>query len=73
MGDLIRFVDGPIAPVKCIAGEGERCPLKGGCASEDMWTQASVAVAGVYDRTSFQDLLEADRSDPEPRADMYCI
>ncbi len=55
---VITLVDGPIEPVKCVAGKGVKCPLKGGCAFEDMWKEAGQAMAGVFDKTTFQDLLD---------------
>ncbi len=59
-GAIIRFVDGPIDPVKCIGGGGTDCPLYGNCAFIDMWSRAHDAVAEVYDTTSFQDLVDAE-------------
>jgi len=59
-GEVIRFVDGPVGPVGCLAegGEGD-CPLRGRCAFMDMWRQARDAVADVYDSTTLRNLLEA--------------
>jgi Rrf2 family protein len=70
VGEVIRFVDGPIVPVKCIT-ETERtdCPLHGGCAFVDMWSRARDAVNHVFDNTTFQDLVDEDHS----TAANYCI
>ncbi len=70
VGEVIRFVDGPVAPVKCIT-ETERadCPLYGGCAFIGMWSRARDALDHVFDNTTFQDLIDEDRS---AVAD-YCI
>jgi Rrf2 family protein len=76
VGTIIRFVDGPVAPVKCVAGSGASdttCTLYGNCAFVDMWSRARDAVASVYDNTTFQDLLEKERLGAEAKANTYCI
>ena len=76
IGAVIRFVDGPVAPVKCVAGNTQadtKCPLYGDCAFMDMWSRARDAVAEVYDSTTFQGLVDKERLGAEARANMYCI
>jgi len=76
VGAIIRFVDGPVAPVKCIAGNApsdEICSLYGSCAFVDMWSRARDAVAAVYDNTTFQHLIDKERRGTEANANMYCI
>jgi Rrf2 family cysteine metabolism transcriptional repressor len=70
VGEVIRFVDGPIAPVKCVT-ETKRgdCPLLAGCALIGMWRRARDAVTHVFDNTTFQDLLDEELS----AAPNYCI
>jgi Rrf2 family protein len=69
VGEVIRFVDGPVAPVKCIT-ETERadCPLYGGCAFIGMWSRTRDALNHVFDNTTFQDLIDEDLS---PVANYY--
>ena len=70
VGEVIRFVDGPVAPVKCITqAERADCPLYAGCAFIGMWRRARDAVNHVFDNTTFQDLLDEDLS----AAANYCI
>jgi len=65
VGQVIRLIEGPFAPVSCIAagdpGAPGPCPLQGRCAFLNMWERAHSAVAGVLDATTFQDLIEAER------------
>ncbi len=61
VGRIIRFIDGPLDPVKCIGTQNEKCPLKGGCAFNELWTKAKKAVETVYDSTTFQDLIEREQ------------
>ena len=70
VGEVIRFVDGPVTPVKCIAEtEQEDCPIHGGCAFVGMWRRTRDALNDVFDNTTFQDLLDEDLS----AAADYCI
>ena len=74
VGQIIRFVDGPIAPVDCRANHsGGGCPLQSRCAFKGMWTLAGDAIADVYDQTSFQDLLDEQQAAGEDVAAAYCI
>ncbi len=74
VGQIIRFVDGPVGPVRCVAGNKESdCPLQGNCAFVSMWSRARDAVAGVYDQTSFQDLIEEEAAAAERYVASYCI
>lgn len=76
VGTIIRFVDGPVAPVKCIGGNppsDTTCALYDNCAFVDMWSRARDAVASVYDNTTFQGLIDNERIRGEKKANMYCI
>ncbi len=73
-GEIIRFIDGPVAPVRCISdGHESDCPLYGECAFMDMWTRARDVVAEVYDSTTFQDLIDAQLAASEKYVPSYCI
>jgi len=75
VGEIIRFVDGPLAPAKCVGAQEEDCdcPMLGNCAFMDLWKRARDAVADVYDNTTFEDLLEAERAGVENAAPNYSI
>ncbi len=61
VGEVVRLIEGPIGPVGCVdAGGSDECPFYGGCAFMDMWERVRDAVAGVYDTTTFRDLLEVE-------------
>ena len=62
VGDVIRFIDGPIGPVKCVQGAAQEiCPLRADCVFLDMWEEARRAVSRVYDDATLADLVERDR------------
>jgi Rrf2 family protein len=62
IGRVIRFFDGPLAPVSCVAEEpSTECPLHGRCAFLPMWERAREAVSAVFDTTTFQGLVESEK------------
>lgn len=74
VGEVIRFVDGPLSPVKCLSGPGAaHCPLRGNCAFMGLWRRAQTAVAGVYDATTFQHLLDEEQTAKKDYVASYCI
>lgn len=66
VGQIVRLIDGPIQPVKCVAGNGSNCPLLGNCVFKDIWTQAEQATSSILDNTTFQDLLDKHRQQNKP-------
>jgi Rrf2 family protein len=74
VGEIIRFVDGPLGPVRCVTDSHRPdCALHGSCAFMDMWSRAHEAVTEVFDGTSFQDLIDEDRAAGERGAVDYSI
>jgi Rrf2 family cysteine metabolism transcriptional repressor len=73
MGEIIRFVEGPFHVVSCTTGHSEDpCPLYGDRVFLEVWEEATKAMADVFDRTSFRDLIK--RCKPkEVQASSYCI
>ena len=74
VGDVIRFVEGPIGPVGCMAGEGNQgCPLRGQCVFLPMWERVRAQVEDVYDSTTLQDLVEKELANERLHAPSYHI
>ncbi|NIA16270.1 MAG: Rrf2 family transcriptional regulator [Nitrospiraceae bacterium] len=66
VGEIIRFIDGTLDPVKCLGTNGaETCPLHGACAFMSLWQQAREAVSEVYDNTTFADLIVREQASSE--------
>jgi Rrf2 family protein len=62
VGEIIRFIEGPLSPVQCVTGSGDgHCPLHTECAFLPMWEKAAAALSRVYDATTFEYLVEQDR------------
>lgn len=73
VGDMIRVIEGPIAPTACVNDENpDACPLFGDCVFLPMWKQVAEALTGVYDGTSFADLVQTERK-RDAEGMTYCI
>jgi Rrf2 family transcriptional regulator, cysteine metabolism repressor len=62
VGEVIREIEGPLMPVPKGDDNPRRQALRGDYAFASLWIRAEKAVADVYDKTSFEDLIEADRA-----------
>ncbi len=62
VGEIVRLIDGPQVPVKCISDKKPPCcPLKDNCVLAHLWNRAKLAVEDVYNGTSFRDLVEQEK------------
>jgi len=74
VGEVIRFIEGPIGPVGCVADDlQDKCPLYGDCVLLPMWEKVRKAILEVYDNTTFQDLVEQERQRAEKHVPSYSI
>lgn len=48
-GDVLRLMEGSLAPVDCLAGQVNTCPRRGFCPTLSLWREVSDAVARVTD------------------------
>lgn len=63
VGDIIRFLDGPLSPVKQInPRDGRNHPHYGDRAFTALWQKASDSLVAVYDATSLQDLIDDEQT-----------
>lgn len=62
IGDVVRWVDGPLGPIGCVArADGDRCPTVPGCGFLPLWKRVHEAVAGVVDQTTLDAVVEEAR------------
>ena len=74
VGQVIRFVEGPIGPVACVTDNGNNaCPLSGDCVFQPMWEKVGKAMSDVYDGTTFEDLVEQERERVKGYVPSYTI
>lgn len=59
VGEVIRIVDGPLAPISCASTTAyEVCPEEAACGLRSVWLEARNALANVLDNTTFADVLK---------------
>lgn len=67
VGQIVRVVEGPVAPVSCVTGEntGASCPQD--CRARIVWKKVTEAIDKVLDSISLEDLINGVnvQSDPE--------
>ncbi|MFO0891011.1 MAG: Rrf2 family transcriptional regulator [Isosphaeraceae bacterium] len=59
IGEIIRFIDGPIAPVDCVSvSRPKACEYPGHCPFFGFWGRVRQAISDVVDQTTFADLIK---------------
>ena len=62
VGDIVRFIEGPMHPTNCQADtSASACRFLGKCAFKRLWDDAEKALENVYDNTSLKDLVEEEK------------
>jgi Rrf2 family transcriptional regulator, cysteine metabolism repressor len=69
---VLEVLEGPLAPVDCLKGVGS-CPRSGACATQDIWDELKIAMEGVLESKTLQDLANNQKSKENPTATMYYI
>jgi Rrf2 family protein len=77
VGEVIRVMDGPLAPSPCASQTAHvpcpayRCPTETGCVLRGLWLDVRDAISGVLDSTTFADLAQRQRTAKRP--EVYAI
>jgi len=60
VGDIIRCVEGPIAPVQCADGNGGRkyCPRADDCIARALWKRLGAKIENFLDSVTLMELCE---------------
>jgi len=62
VGEIFRALDREDNAQTCVSCTSKRnCPFLGDCVFMELWEKAQTAVDDVYDRTTIQTLLEAEK------------
>lgn len=56
LGDIIRFIDGPIEPIACTEKSYVGCEDIYRCVFRNIWQDVAQATSNIIDRISFEDL-----------------
>ncbi|MBE3590331.1 MAG: Rrf2 family transcriptional regulator [Firmicutes bacterium] len=77
VGDVLRVLEGPIAPTECSLGGPDYayrfCGEKTVCVAQDVWIKVRRAIEDVVDHITLADLVEQDREARQRMAHMYYI
>jgi len=62
VGEIMRYVDGPIAPIDCVSQSRKKeCEFHGECHFFGFWGRVRQAISDVVDKTTFSDLVRENR------------
>lgn len=61
LGEVIRFIDGPIEPIDCasLSSEYKGCADIYKCAFRGVWLKVTQAISNVVDKTTIEDIVRA--------------
>ena len=65
LGEVVRFIDGPIEPINCVERGYAGCSDIYKCAFRSVWKQVTVAISGIIDNITFEDLVKQVKSQKE--------
>ena len=58
VGDVIRFIDGPIEPIACVGKKYQGCNDIYKCIFRSIWEEVAKSTAKVIDNITFEDLAK---------------
>jgi Rrf2 family cysteine metabolism transcriptional repressor len=58
VGDIVRTIEGPIAPYYCTEGRLPNCPSETSCKIKDLWCELKESIDKVLDGKTLADLIE---------------
>lgn len=74
VGDIIKFIEGPIGPISCIEGDNYKgCKDLTNCIFRNVWKEVSSAISMVVDNLTFQDLVARYKEKNLKFKYEYCI
>ncbi len=74
VGVVMRLMQDSYDSIACMTGNSEnRCSLYGDCIFLPMWEEVRNAISGVYDNTTFQNLIDKEKEKKEEFSFCYSI
>jgi Rrf2 family protein len=68
VAEVIRVMDGPLAPIDCVSVMAhETCSMEGTCGLRWLWKDVRDAVAEILEKTTFADLVEKNAPPTETK------
>jgi Rrf2 family transcriptional regulator, cysteine metabolism repressor len=65
VGDVIKFIEGPIEPISCINEEYFSCADLNSCVFKQLWRQVFQATSDIIDNTTFEKLVSQVNTDSQ--------
>jgi len=62
LGEVIRFIDGPIEPVLCVGRSYKGCSDINKCAFRSIWSKITEATSKIIDNITFEDLVKKNKN-----------
>jgi Rrf2 family protein len=57
VGEVVRFIEGPIEPIACVDDCYKGCKDAVDCVFRDIWVRVAKETSKIVDHTTFEDLL----------------
>ena len=61
LGEVARFIDGPIEPIACVDKQYSGCHDAGCCVFRGVWKEVASSTAKIIDNITFADLLKRSK------------
>lgn len=61
VGDIVRFIDGPIEPISCLDKKYSGCSDIYRCVFRKLWQETTQAISLIVDNVTFEDLAKEAR------------
>jgi Rrf2 family transcriptional regulator, cysteine metabolism repressor len=62
LGEVMRFIDGPIEPLACVNADYKGCGEMGSCVLRDVWRKVADSTAQIVDSVTFEKLAQDNRT-----------
>ncbi len=72
LSEIVRLLEGSIAPVECVSSPGI-CSRSKLCVTRDIWSELKQAMDGILESTTLQDLVERHKRKEQPEETIYHI
>ncbi|MFC1953911.1 RrF2 family transcriptional regulator, partial [Chloroflexota bacterium] len=69
LSDVIRLLEGSIAPVHCI-DDPDSCDRSDSCVTRDIWAEMKTVLDSYLDSTTLQDLVQRQKDKKHPGNDL---
>lgn len=62
LGDVVRFIDGPVEPIACVNKNYAGCHDIEKCIFRSIWSEITNAASKIVDNITFEDLIKKSKS-----------